>query len=182
MILVFTQFATIPAGMRTVPSWISLDSISRLQLVSLQDGAGRFSACILALDAVKRLPLVQGGTADVLRHCSLLHVYCSFPPGTRLLALSLFPSLPLCIYYADTPSLCFPSCFSFSSARLVQLFYPLTPPFLSFVGRGSTAPPCVRWSASQVHVNNMQRIKTKVEPQIIFMFSDGSVVEPITIN
>lgn len=127
--LVFTQFATIPAGMRTASLWIILDSISRLQLVSLQDEAGRFSGWILALDAVKRLFLVQGGAADVHRHCSLLHVYCSFPLGTWLLALSPFPSLPLCIYYADTPSLCFPSCFSLSSARRVQLFSVFSLPF-----------------------------------------------------
>lgn len=132
--LVFTQFATIPAGMRTVSLWIILDSISRLQLVSLQDEAGRFSGWILMLDAVKRLLLVRGGAADVLRHCSLLHVYCSFPLGTWLLALSPFPSPSLCIYYADTPSLCFPSCFSLSSARRVQLFSVLSRPFFCWSG------------------------------------------------
>lgn len=139
--LVFTQFATIPAGLRTVSLWISLDAISRLQLVSLQDGAGRFSGWILALDAVKRLLLVQGGAADVLRHCSLLHAYCSFPPETRLLALSLFPPLPLCIYYADTPSLCFPFSFSLISSLGPTFPSPLAP-FLLVEPRLNCATLC----------------------------------------
>lgn len=161
--LVFTQFATIPAGMRRVSLWISLDSISRLQLVPLQDEAGRFSGWILALDAGKRLPRVQGGAADVLRHCSLLHVYCSFPLGTWLLALSPFPSLPLCIYYADTLSLS-PSLFSLLFLSFISSPGPtFLSPLSSFVGaadRGSTAPPCVRRDTSQVHEYSMQNALT----------------------
>lgn len=64
------------------------------------------------------------GATDFLRHCSLLHGYCSYPLGTSALSLPLF--LPLSVYLVLGHSLSFspsrsPSCVSLSSVYLCQV-------------------------------------------------------------
>lgn len=127
-----------------------------------REEAGCVSASCLALEAVKvRLLLIQRGAADFLRRCSLLHGYCSYPPGTCSLLFLL-----LCILYMDPPALLiflstptFFLFFYFTLSKLCLCAPTPTLPFLFYlflfllvaVSRdGWTAPPCVGRGTSQV--------------------------------
>lgn len=78
-----------------------------------------------------RLLLIQRGAADFLRHCSLLHGYCSYPLGTSSPSLlSPLPSLSLSLSVSITWAL--PLSFTLSifppSSHFVQLFCASHPP------------------------------------------------------
>lgn len=97
-----------------------------------REGAGCVSSSPLALEAVKvRLLWSRRGAADFFRRCSLLHGYCSYPPGTRSLLFLL-----LRILYMDPPAL---SRFFFHSHFIfIFLFY-----FVQVVPLCPHPPPCL---------------------------------------
>lgn len=93
------------------------DVVRGLQLVSLQEKAGRLPNSSLALEAIKvRLVLIYGVAADFLRHCFMLHGYCSYPPGTGTPSP---PPPPASLFHLDTPSLFSPP--TLFGAHFVQL-------------------------------------------------------------
>lgn len=87
-----------------------------------------------------RLLLIQRGAADFLRHCSLLHGYCSYPLGTSPPSLlSPLPSLSLYPLLGHSLSLS-PSLFSLLHLTLSNFSVPLTHPTLRLFYPSSFLP------------------------------------------
>lgn len=125
-----------------------------------------------------RLLLIQRGAADFLRHCSLLHGYCTHPPGTSPLSLPLFLSLSASVYPLRGHSLSLsPSLFSLLPPFFLFFLYltwskfclpALTPSLPQFtVYCGSTAPPCGSTGTSQVTSKTSRAVQSALSESLL---------------